>query len=1174
MLRPNQGFTYNKFEKPNDWPKIDKTFDYKIESGKLLSGNEHIYLNGPVTYNIVGNPTIVDGIVTDFTTTSYLMTNLQFDFSQTDYEFVIRATPHAVSTRVAAILGVYGGGLRIYFKQDSIECYPGNNTGLVVHSTFDVSSFYYVRLRRKGSVYTLDYSLDGINYTGARSVTSQQHSSSNLFIRFGYYSGDGWDPLDGKIDLNHTYIKVNDRLWFYGKNYTTYNMVPVPKGLEYNNTTTPEIGWVYTDTSPVKGPVNYTVVGEATITSGVVSNFSENNYIQLNNSQVSNIYSFESCIKIKFSPENLRGWFYQFGWFALSKYGDGNLEFLYRNGGDSWQAIRGAGTQTNISNTWIWIKAGCQNSTAYLSYSFDGKSYTTIGTNQYNLSTAQINANSPLGKSDSSRDLGNGSIDLNETYFIVNGKLWFGNYSMFQNFISVPEGTMIGKDDTHSLAVETYQDKGVVDYTVIGNPTIVDGVASGFSGSDYLMTSLPFNPHSSNWELVCSFIYQPSVGLFGSTTGRDYQGITLVFNNNKLRWCLSSTGLSWDIVGARIVGESLQNGVKYKVKISYNGTQYNLFLSTENSDYILIDSQISSTPIFESSSGIGFGNNYIGANQFFNGSIDLKSTYIMINGEYWFKPYPTMYSKIVGPVDYTVVGSPTITNGIVSDFSQNDYPSINSSVNIKNITETMFKLYIDTSTIGDNQNFTLLQDGTRVQYFFNKYLTYGVNMTIYVAGAGHTSTSRNIPTDTWFYLKTTYDGTTYKAFKSLDKITWEQIMSFDVDLSSQADSTSFRIGSSPYSAEVYFRGSIDLNNTYIKVNRSLWLGKEDWTPSIYTDNAIYLLTGHKSDYSQYNELDFTPEITDNTTYSVSIDNQEIFTGMSSGTHIEWDKLALTTGYNITTPSALKTHVIKISPTDNTKNITKYYCDSNYVIKDGKLVWADPRLALSGPVNYGIVGSPTIVDNIITQANASNYVNITSADIPYTQYWEFVTYVQLGVLTHSAYGISNVNDVNGKARWQIGTNGTRLRFIAAYDNGWAVDITCPTNFSANDWIYIKLNFTSTTRTFALYSSVDGVNWTNEATVSPQVYEDGTGNILRLMNDPHLYPAFLSMDLNKTYIKTDESLWFYGKNYATSNIAPVPAGFTYGTTTTPSIGYVDMRTQTFTASPEGATIGKDE
>lgn len=171
-----------------------------------------------VGYNVIGNPTIVDGIVTDFSRTSYLRTNLQFDFSQTDYEFVIRATPHAVSTRNAAIVGTKTSGLRIYFKQDVIECIPatGGATPLAVRGTFDVSSFYYVRLMRKGNVYTLDYSSDGINYTGTVSVTNQQHLSSNLFLQFGYYGGDGWDPLDGSIDIAHSYIKGNGAIWFRG----------------------------------------------------------------------------------------------------------------------------------------------------------------------------------------------------------------------------------------------------------------------------------------------------------------------------------------------------------------------------------------------------------------------------------------------------------------------------------------------------------------------------------------------------------------------------------------------------------------------------------------------------------------------------------------------------------------------------------------------------------------------------------------------------------------------------------------------------------------------------------------------------------------------------------------------------------------------------------------------
>lgn len=913
MLHPNQGFTYNKFEKPNDWPKIDKTFDYKIENGKLLSGNEHIYLSGPVTYNIVGNPTIVDGIVTDFTRTSYLMTNLQFDFSQTDYEFVIRATPHAVSTRNAAILGVYGGGLRIYFKQDSIECYPGNNTGLVVHSTFDVSSFYYVRLRRKGSVYTLDYSLDGINYTGARSVTSQQHSSSNLFIRFGYYSGDGWDPLDGKIDLNHTYIKVNDRLWFYGKNYTTYNMVPVPKGLEYNNTTTPEIGWVYTDTSPLKGPVNYTVVCEATITSGVVSNFSENNYIQLNNSQVSNIYSFESCIKIKFSPENLRGWFYQFGWFALSKYDRGSLEFLYRNEWDSWQAIRGAGTQTNIANTWIWIKAGCQNGTAYLSYSFDGKSYTTVGTNQYNLSTAQINANSPLGKSDSSRDLGNGSIDLNETYFIVNGKLWFGNYSMFQNFISVPEGTMIGKDDTHSLAVETYQDKGVVDYTVVGSLSIKDGVVSNFGDSNYLQISAlpgaqdyfePVNPFEMVLNVNTDTLTRAQYLYYGDFA------LSITASKNLQLYYYDSTAI-WATGTA-----TLQDNTSYDIKLTYDGANIIVSYKTGNNAYtqdIVATGQITKLADTET-----FGNRPTFNDIYLQGSLNLNHTYIMVNGQYWFHPYPNSYPKLVGPESYTEVGSPSITNGIITYTSDSDYIELNNQLTWDGSSDLEVYCRFKTPATFTDSNMSIISNESWTTPF-----VWVWGDSVYFQLPTTNISVSGVTTNTWYRIKIIGKNNT-----------WTRILYID-DGTELAQVTSTESTGTAITMPIFiFRDyngnrpveSVDLNNTYIKVNGCMWFGKEDWKPSIYTDNSIYLLAGHKTDYSSYNELDFTPTITNNDTYNVTIDNQEIFTNMSSGTNIEWNKLNLTTGYSITTPSALKTHIIKISPTDSTKHIIGYTCD--------------------------------------------------------------------------------------------------------------------------------------------------------------------------------------------------------------------------------------------------------
>ena len=777
MLHPNQ------FEKPNDWPKIDKTFDYKIENGKLLSGNEHIYLSGPVTYNIVGNPTIVDGIVTDFTRTSYLRTNLQFDFSQTDYEFVIRATPHAVSTRSAAIVGTQTGGLRIYFQQNSIQCYPGNDTVFSVNGTFDVSSFYYVRLIRKGNVYTLDYSLDGTNYTSARSLTSQQHLSRNLFLQFGYYANDGWDPLDGKIDINHTYIKVNDRLWFYGKNYTTSNIVPVPKGLEYNNTTTPSIGWVDTDTSS----------------------------------------------------------------------------------------------------------------------------------------------------------------------------------SNFQQFTSAPEGTMIGKDDAHSLAVETPivngellnpKIVGHIDYTVVGNPTIVDGVASGFSSSDYLQLTSQFDITK---DFEC--IFQVKTG--PSDTISNYQRV----------WF-------YDCNGA--------NGIWINNRVIY------WWVATNDSSKVL-----------------GNGNYTVRANT------DYLIRARHINGVYY--------------LDHS------IDNG---------------------------------TTWRDTQSLSFTHTGTTTQA--NTYLG---NSTIYQ--------------NAWL-------------------------------------------------------GSIDLNETYIKVNNILWFGKENWKPSTYTDNSIYLLAGHKTDYSSYNELDFTPTITNNDTYNVIIDNQEVFTNMSGGTHIEWDKLDLTTGYNITTPSTLKTHVIKISPTDNTKNITKYYCDSDYVIKDGKLVWADPMIYLEA------TGTQYINTGIITNSNYTyetkvKFVKLASGDTNNT------------LISNNTYNVGDDGRIGCMYRSNV--NNTKC-FVYNY---YTVTATSWVEYDYDVSYTLKTVKDSSNTYFYINDTLDKTNPLETLTTAQNPLYFWTG-------------AFAGESaLGKIF-----NIKLFDENKAlVGHFVPVPAGLIIGNFTVPSNGMFDIVNQQFYANQGTGefTYGKD-
>ena len=63
--------------------------------------------------------------------------------------------------------------------------------------------------------------------------------------------------------------------------------------------------------------------------------------------------------------------------------------------------------------------------------------------------------------------------------------------------------------------------------------------------------------------------------------------------------------------------------------------------------------------------------------------------------------------------------------------------------------------------------------------------------------------------------------------------------------------------------------------------------------------------------------------------------------------------------------------IDIRQKNNTNFVEKYKFNAN-----NELVWANPQLNLSGPVNYSVVGSPTITDGVVSGFSASNTIKST------------------------------------------------------------------------------------------------------------------------------------------------------------------------------------------------------
>jgi len=1166
MLTPHQGFTYNKFQKPNDWPKIEDTFDYKYDNGKLIGGNKNLFLSGPVTYEKVGNPVIKDGVVSGFSSSDYLSLPA-IPNNNIEMVFNFKTPSSSSSVQQTIFFSYYNSnsetlGIRI-MENGKIMLNVGVYGSVTYDTALALDTDYWMKCIITNTTASALISTDGVNYTTFGTINNLAITDTQFKdVHIGNWGGIR--AFQGSIGLNNTYIKVNDNLWFYGKNYTTSNMVPVPAGLEYNNTTAPSNGWVYTNSDLVKGPVGYTVVGSPTIVDGVASGFSSSDYLRINNFQDSGS-SLELNIEFTTPPSASNACLFYAGSFRAF--------FAYN------------GTRLNVV-----FNSSSSQETGYIDYTFDyGTKYTVNILRNGTTAFVKIYKGTTLEKeveipNISAFNNGNsttmvmgyeniifatpfiGSIDLNETYIKVNGKLWFGNVSRFQEFIPAPEEAQIGKDDTRNLTVETPIIKGQVGYTVVGSPTIVNGVASGFSANDYLKSSVNV-PSTVQSDYKTNFEFQTRISL---PQGYDVTRQLFYFPyRSGISGCrVTSTGvLEWYVYSDIVkLTAQLQTGTYWIKGVIQNNT-VELFTKTDNTQWALADSASTGDigAAVDTDRPVILGNNW-DKNSAFPGSIDLNETYIKVNGQYWFKPKTELLSpKMVGPVNYTVVGSPTIVDGIASGFFSGNYLQISQTYNATNNKNveiyvrakmpTTFSSSFNPILTSENVGYWTISSYTNALFTIRMGYSNGTGLTfndMYIRGG--------IQPDTWYRFKITGNNGIWRAEIYSDSGTL--LNSSDKDWTSKTVSANYTLYIQCTDSTRTYSGSIDLNETYIKVNNSLWFGKEDWTPSTYTDNAIYLLGSHSSDYSTYNTQGINPTIEtesdESGTYNVWIDNQKIYKEQSNPLDINWNNLALTTGYDIITPSTLKAHVIKVEP--NNGNITRFSTDTNYKVENGLLTWASPKLYLEGPTQYTVVGNPTIVDGVASGFSGNDNLQIRNG-FPLNTAYEMVV----------GFSVSDLTGGGNLCTFQATNNITYGLHINAYA---ALSFYSPVGTFLNSDAGAIL----TNKNYKAKYIMDGVN-------QSLYLDEGNGYVLQetssVRSSEHSINYFDlggggtalsgSIDLNSTYIKVNNELWF-GKIYTSETDVPVPANFTYGNTTTSSNGTVNLITQEFSADTL-ATYGKD-
>lgn len=189
-----------------------------------------------------------------------------------------------------------------------------------------------------------------------------------------------------------------------------------------------------------------------------------------------------------------------------------------------------------------------------------------------------------------------------------------------------------------------------VGYTIVGNPTIENGIASDFSLDDYLKVSEVFAPGNNPWiqQVKFKLAYPGSVVRMAITneTKGDYRAPKMEMSTT------SSTSLTIQVRIAGASGSWSILSANYPVTCDYNkwsylwyeftGTQYVIkFKQQGDASYTSVATKNSTDVIYQdpASTGISLGADISSGSQwvsYFDGQIDLKETFFSINNKVWF----------------------------------------------------------------------------------------------------------------------------------------------------------------------------------------------------------------------------------------------------------------------------------------------------------------------------------------------------------------------------------------------------------------------------------------------------------------------------------------------------------------------------------------------------------
>ena len=385
-----------------------------------------------------------------------------------------------------------------------------------------------------------------------------------------------------------------------------------------------------------------------------------------------------------------------------------------------------------------------------------------------------------------------------------------------------------------------------------GNPTInvETGECSDFGKYDFLTVAKKFNPQAADtWEMVykikysTSSSYQRVIGAYNNTS---LCSLVIGIDNHKLIVWMSSTGTTYNLMSGTVGTTTLANEKVYYIKATFDGSQYKFELSQDNINWSTEITLSSSTKLYNNDSYILLGmsehSNYL------RGTMYLDGCYIKKDGVIWWTPIckKTYTNKIVNyGTDYSSFLIYNLSTGICSNFSK-ELLKVNSIFKPGNNSWEIGIKFKTPSTFGSSSN--LLLGGN--DYFITPACEvgssgkfgFGVSSNGSSWDIGWNNHPTTLSTDTWYYAKIVFTGTTYTSYISTDGENWTSGTSIESSaIQYQAGDTTLQIGNTAYDSSRYYKGEIDLSGFYIKFGSQI-VWKPDFEISEVYNGCLYNYT--------------------------------------------------------------------------------------------------------------------------------------------------------------------------------------------------------------------------------------------------------------------------------------------------------------------------------------------